>query len=188
MGAIFNILTNSIGSLFLGLLISLAGVALVFFIIKSWYKNREYTPLSYLVGGVFFVILAYHAVVICGAVSIKGYGDDLEELVDTYVSGLSDNKVFSQEDTQAILERLNDDLPIVGYYANYADFSGHSPQDIAQSMNESMQSFMNEYIIKHLLWSLFLIIVGAFCIIKTMEGGRGSYGQKKVYTRMEEQF
>lgn len=191
MGPFFNILTNSIGSLFLGILITLVGMALMLFIIKSWFKNRGYTPLSYLVGGVFFFILAYHAVVICGAVSIKGYGDDVEKLVDGYVSGLSDSMVLTQEDSQAIIEFLADRLPIVGYYADYADFTGHTPQNIARAMNESMQSFMNEYIIKHLLWSLFFVVLGAFCIIKTMEGGRGGrggYGQKKAYARMEEQF
>ena len=188
MGALFNILTNSIGSIFIGILITLMGMALMFYIIKSWYKNRKYTLLSYLLGGVFFFLLVYHAIIICGAITIKDYGDDLEELVDNYVGDLPDNTVFSQEETQAILERLGDDLPIVGYYADYADFSGHTPQNIARSMNESMQSFMNEYIVEHLLWSLFFVILGAFLIIKTMKGGKVSNNRKKTYSRSEEQF
>lgn len=167
---LFNILTNSIGSFLLGLFITLLSMGMLFFIIKSWYKNRDFTPLSFIIGGVLFLILSYHSIFICGAISIKGYGDDLEELVNNYVGNLSDNIVFSQEDTQIILDRLRNDLPLVGYYASYANFSGHTPRDIAESMNNRMQSYMNEYIIKHLLWLLFYVVVGAFLIIKTMEG------------------
>ncbi len=187
IGALFNILTNSVGSLFLGLLITFLGMALMFYIIKSWYKNSEFTPLSFIIGGVLFLILAFHAIIICGAMTIKSYGDDMEALVGGYVENLSDDTVLSQADTQAILDRMRDDLPLVGHYADYANFSGHTPLDIAESMNDEMQHFMNEYIVKHLLWTLFFIIVGAFCIIKTMEKGRG-YGGRKVYTRAEEQF
>ncbi|MBO5631418.1 MAG: hypothetical protein J5965_20315, partial [Aeriscardovia sp.] len=71
MGAIFNILVHSLGSLFLGVLITLAGMALMMFIIKSWHKNREFTPLSLIVASVLFVILAFHSIIICGAVTIK---------------------------------------------------------------------------------------------------------------------
>lgn len=171
MGALFNILTNSIGSLLLGIFITLLGLCLMFFIIKSWYKNSGFTPLSFIVGGVLFLILSYHAIIICGAISIKGYGDDMEELVDSYVSVIDDDTIFSQADSQAILERLRDDLPIVGYYADFADFHGHTPADIAEAMNDEMQRFMNEYILTHLLWLLFFVVVGAFCIIKTMDKG-----------------
>lgn len=144
-------------------------MALMMFIIKSWHKNREFTPLSVIIAAVLFVILAFHSIIICGAVTIKGYGDEMEQFINTYVSDLSDDMVFSQEDSQEILEHLNEDLPLVGYYAKWADFRGHTPADIAESMNKTMQSFMNEYIIKHLLWILAFIIIGAFCIIKSMD-------------------
>lgn len=170
MGAIYNILIHSIGSLFIGVIITLAGMALMLFIIKSWHKNREYTPLSLIITAVLFFILVFHSIIICGAVTIKGYGDEMEDYINTYVSDVSDKTVFTQEDSQDILERLNDDLPLVGYYAKWADFRGHTPADIAGSMNETMQSFMNEYIIRHLLWILAFVITGAFCIIKSMDG------------------
>ena len=174
MGALFNILFHSIGSLFLGIIISLGGMALMLYVIRSWHKTKIFTPLSYIIAGVLFLILAYHAIIICGAVTIKGYGDDLVECVNSYVRMIPDNTVFSQEDSQEIMIRLMRDLPIVGYYANYADFTGHTPTDIAESMNEAMQEFMNKYILKHLLWVLVFVIIGAFCIIKTMDMSRST--------------
>lgn len=161
-------------------------MALMMFIIKSWHKNREFTPLSLIVASVLFVILAFHSIIICGAVTIKEYGDEMEALINDYVSDLSNETVFTQEDSQGILERLDDDLPLVGYYAKWADFRGHTPADIAGAMNETMQSFMNEYIIKHLLWILAFVILGAFCIIKSMDGVKvqrraSRHSRSKIY-------
>ena len=170
MGAIYNIFIHSIGSMFIGVIITLAGMALMLFIIKSWHKNRQFTPLTLIIATVLFFILVFHSIIICGAITIKGYGDEMEYFINTYVSDVSDETVFTQEDSQTILERLDDDLPLVGYYARWADFRGHTPADIAESMNETMQSFMNEYIIKHLLWVLAFVFLGAFCIIKSMDG------------------
>lgn len=188
MGAFFNILSNSIGSLIIGLLLTAAAMALMFFIIKSWYKHNTFTPLSYIVGAVLFLILSFHASIICGAITIKGYGDDAERLINGYVSALDADALLSADDSQAIIERLGEDLPLVEYYADYADFHGHTPSTIAAAMNDELQSFMNEYILKHVLWLLFFAVVGAFCIIRTTERGLASRGRSKVYTRSEEQF
>ena len=170
----FYIIIYSLGSLLLGLLITTIGTAFMFFIIKSWFKNRTYTPLSLIVGAVVFLFLTYHSIIICGAVTIKGYGDDVESLINSYVSILPDDAVLTEEDSNIILEKLNDDIPLVGHYADYADFHGHTPADIATSMNDAMQSYMNGYIIRHLLWSLFFILLGAFVVIKTMDSGTTS--------------
>ena len=170
MSEIFNILSHSIGSLFLGILITTTGTGLMFFIIKSWYKNRTYTPLSFIVGAILFFLLAYHAIIICGAVTIKGYGDDMELLINSYIKDVPSNTVFTKEDSQRVIEQLGTDLPLVWYYANLADFHGHTPATLAAAMNDTMQSYMNSYIIKHLLWAFFFILLGSFIVIKTMEG------------------
>ena len=106
----------------------------------------------------------------------------MEKLINSYVSLLPDDIILSQEDSQAILENLKTDLPLVGHYANWADFTGHTPADIAHSMNEKMQSFMNEYIIKHSLWILAFVLLGAFLIIKTMDGSKAKRKQPRRYS------
>ena len=58
MGALFNILAHSIGSLFIGLLITFVGVSLMFFIIKSWRRGAQFSLLSFVVGLVLFCLLA----------------------------------------------------------------------------------------------------------------------------------
>lgn len=49
MGALFQIVAYSIGNLFLGILLTVVGVILLFVLIQSWYRNSTFTPVSYIV-------------------------------------------------------------------------------------------------------------------------------------------
>ena len=55
MGALFQIVAYSIGNLFLGILLTVVGVILLFVLIQSWYRNSTFTPVSYIVGGILFL-------------------------------------------------------------------------------------------------------------------------------------
>ncbi len=169
MGELYNILTHSVGSIILGSVLTLLGVALLFFLLKGWYRNAMFTPMSYIVGFVLFFLMAYHAILICGAVTIKGYSNDIEIFINNFVADIPGSTHFTQQDTQDILEQINENVPIVGYYLGGADFSGHTPSSIALAMVDEMRSYMNKYILKHLLWCLLFICLGAFIVIKTMD-------------------
>ena len=168
-GILYNILTYSAGSIVIGILATAVCIALMFYIIKSWHKNRSFTALSYIIGCVAFIFILFHAILICGAVVIKSYGNDAESLINSYVTPLSSSTIFTQEDTQELFLRLRNDLPIVGYYIASSDFSGHTPYDIASSMNQELQRHMNWNILRHFLWSIFFVFLGALGIIKSME-------------------
>ena len=55
MGALFQIIAYSLGNLFLGVILTIVGVALMFVLIQSWRSNCTYTPLSYITGGILFL-------------------------------------------------------------------------------------------------------------------------------------
>ena len=70
MGALFQIIAYSLGNLFLGVILTIVGVALMFILIQSWRSDSTYTPLSYITGGILFLFLSFQAVLLCGAVTI----------------------------------------------------------------------------------------------------------------------
>ncbi len=186
IGALSNILTHSIGSLVLGVVLTVAGVVSLFLIIKGWRKNATFTPLSFIVGAILFFPLAYQAIFICGAVTIKGYCDDVEMYVNKLVDGIPNYTEFNQKDSQKILDRICEEIPIVEYYLGWADFSGHTPETIAPAMANKIRSYMNWFILRRIGWSLLFIAIGAFIVIKTMESvkriHRGEYhSRRKVY-------
>ena len=168
MGALFNILAHSIGSLFIGLLITFVGVSLMFFIIKSWRRGALFSPLSFVVGAVLFCLLAFQSVLFCGAVTIKSYSDDVERAINGMVEGIPDGVAFSQADSQQLLDSISREWPLVGYYVNLADFSGHTPATIASAMADELRAFMNRFMLRRLGWCLLFVVVGAAVVLKTM--------------------
>lgn len=168
MSGFYNILCYSLGSLFLGVFITLIGLILMYLLIKGWWKDSRFTPISFITGVVLFVFLSFQAVLICGAVTIKSYSNDLIEETNDMVKDIPSDLSLTKEDSQRILNEWSDEFPLVAHYVDTADFSGHTPSDIAQSMVDELNSYMNWFIVRRLAWSLFFIIVGAFIVIKSL--------------------
>lgn len=181
MEILFNIMSYSVGNLFLGILLTVTGIALLFFLIQSWFSNSTFTPISYITGGILFFFLSFQAVLLCGAVTIKSYCGDMEIAINDWVKSTPNNRQFNKESSQQILNQITENWPLVGHFVGGADFSGHTPADIAQSITEKIHSFMNKFILRRIGWSLLFVISATFIVIKTMEQTRQRqrYGSKR---------
>lgn len=170
MNALFNILTYSMGSLLLGIILTIAGIGLMFVFVKLWWKVDTFTPMSFICGFILFFFLAFQSVLFCGAVTIKSYCDDIEIAINQIVDKIPLNNRFSQEDSQLILNQISETWPLVGYYVNMADFEGHTPATIAKAMADELRSVMNWFILRRIGWSLLFVFIGAVAIIKSISG------------------
>lgn len=169
MGALFQIVAYSIGNLFLGILLTVVGVILLFVLIQSWYRNSTFTLVSYIVGGILFLFLSFQSILLCGAVTIKSYSEDVECAINSWVAEVPSDIPFNQEDSQHVLEQITEEWPLVGYFVGGADFTGHTSVTIAQAMAEELRSFMNYFILRRVGWSLLFIVCGVVIVIKSME-------------------
>ena len=170
MNALFNILTYSMGSLLLGIILTIAGIGLMFVFVKLWWKVDTFTPMSFICGFILFFFLAFQSVLFCGAVTIKSYCDDIEIAINQIVDKIPLNNRFSQEDSQIILNQISETWPLVGYYVNMADFEGHTSATIAKAMADELRSVMNWFILRRIGWSLLFVFIGAVAIIKSISG------------------
>lgn len=178
MGALINIFMYSIGSIFLGILLTVLGIVLMFVLIRLWWKKGNFTPMSFLVGAVLFFFLSFQSILLCGAVTIKSYCDDVEYAINRMVAPIPENTIFTQEDSQALLDEISMEWPLVGYYVNLADFEGHTPSTIASAMSDELRSYMNYFILRRIGWSLLFVIIGAVIVIKTISFNQG-YSRKR---------
>lgn len=165
---IFSILFNSIGNLIWGVLLTVVGIALMFLIIKSWRKDAEFSPASYLVGIVLFFFLAFQSILMCGAITIKSGADEILSYINRMVEDIPEGIPFSTSNSQQILDNICDEYPIVGEYVDWADFEGHDSSDIADAMVEELNSFLNWYILRRIGWSVLFVVIGAVAVIKSM--------------------
>lgn len=178
MRYIFSILQYSLGSLVWGVLLTVAGVALMFAIIKSWRRNCTFTPVSFMVGALLFCFLSFQSVLLCGAITIKSMAGEIRSYINLMVENLPGDTVFSTVDSQQILDNINETYPLVGRYLDWADFEGHTPTDIAGAMADKMVSYMNWYMLRRVAWSVLFVVIGAAAILKTMEKTDG--GGKRI--------
>ena len=169
MWFLLNIIYYSISNLFLGVILTILGVALLYFLIGSWYRNCQFSLVSFIVGAILFLFLSFQSILLCGAVTIKSYTDDVEVAINNMVSRMPDSLTLNQEDSQAILDNVVQEWPLVGQFVDLADFRGHTPVSIAHAMCAELHSVMNYYILRRVLWSLLFIIVSAIVVIRTME-------------------
>lgn len=123
-------------------------------------------------GAVVFCFFLYQSILICGAFACKSFGDEIEarinEIVALRASFMPDYE-FSREQTDEIFKEATAVFPVIAEYVDWADFSGHTPLDIAASMHETLDRFLNIYILKRLGWCLLFLVLGALAVIKTMD-------------------
>lgn len=181
MGDLFNILMHSLGSIFLGVFIAVMGVALMFFIIHSWWRNSNFTLLSFLVAFILFCLLSFQTVLICGAMTIKAYGENVEHSVNELVSQMPSDIQLSSDNAQAILNQVSNEFPIIGYYVNRVESFGNTPSIIAKSLVDALHRYLNWFILRRIGWCLLFIVCGAVAVINTISIKNRS-GESLKYT------
>lgn len=180
MEILFSIMSRSVGNLFLGILLTVIGIILLFFLIQSWFSNSTFTPISYITGAILFFLLSFQVVLLCGAITTKSYCNDVEVTINDWVKNIPNDRQFDKESSQQNLNQITEDWPLVGHFIGETDFSEHTPTNIAQSMTEKIHSFMNKFILRRIGWSLLFVVSAAFIVIKTMgrTRERQHYGSK----------
>ncbi len=174
------ILKYSIGSLIYGGLITVVFLALFIFLIKGWYKDAVFKPISFVVLGILAIVILWNSTIICGALSIKSDISSTQAMIENTIRsyGLDNSAVVDKIQSNEIFRDVANQHPILGYYADNCDFSGWSIAQLPTVMCNTLKDYLNKIILKALLWSLGFVVVGAIVVIKTMDrtsGGRSSY-------------
>lgn len=169
MWALYDILNYSFSSVIWGLLIAIACMALFVFLIKGWYKDATFSPVSYIVGTVLFLFLSFQCVLIVGSLKILDTTDVYEQEISNIVNSTydaTDEITMGQADDiiQVFIERF----PLLQYYIGGGEFSGYTAKELPHAMADTLRSFMRWYIFRRILWCLGFVIVGAICVIKSM--------------------
>lgn len=130
-----------------------------------------------------FCFFLYQSILICGAFACKSFGDEIEARINDVVAlkaELMPNYEFSQEQTDAIFKEATAVFPVIAEYVGWADFEGHTPLNIAASMHETLDKFLNIFILKRLGWCLLFLVLGALAVIKTMDVQRAIASRRRT--------
>lgn len=159
-----SLLDTTFTSILNGIVITAAIMAILYFILKSLSRNMVRTPIFFVTGIVVALLLIVQISLMVGAIQAKGATDSAK----IYLTQMLENSsgTVNAQESQAVMDKLTESYPIIGVYLNLADFSGHDVSELAESMYETMNSYLSSYIWHRFFWSLGIIIVG--CLIVMM--------------------
>ena len=162
-----------------GILIAILCMGLFVFLIKGWYKDATFTPVSYVVGGILLLLLSFQCVLIIGSLKIIDMSNVYEERISLIVdSAYSPSEEISLSQASDVINKIIDEYPILHYYIGGGDFMGFTAKELPHAIAQELRSFMRWYIFRRILWCLGFVLVGAVCVIKTMS---------KPYARQRQQ-
>jgi len=165
---VFEILSYSFSSLIWGTLISAACMSLFIFLIKGWYKDATFSPISYIVGIILFFFLSFQCVLIVGSLKIISMIDVYEQQVASLVESFPSNEEISKSQASDVVDAIINEFPILEYYIGGGEFTGYTAGELPSAIAQELRTFMHWYIIRRLLWCLGFVIVGATCVIKSL--------------------
>jgi len=187
---LFEILRYSFSSVIWGLLIAISCMALFVFLIKGWYKDATFSPVSYLVGAVLFLFLSFQCVLIVGSLKIISMTDEYEQQITTLVQSYSPEDEVSQAQASEVIDAIIDEFPILEYYISGGEFSDCTASQLPAAIAQELRSFMRWYIFRRILWCLGFVAVGAFLVIRSLSKNytnlrreRIQYDRKRVSRR-----
>ena len=181
---LLDLLRFSFSSLVWGILITVICLVLFFVLIRGWHKNAMFTPISYLIGLVLFILLSFQCTLIMGAIKIVNisdfYASEIQQLMQHY---FHDNQEVTLQQSQQIIEGLVDAYPVLGHFFQSGEFTGYTAAELPEVMRAEICSFLKWFIFRRLLWCLAFVIVGAAGVIWTMNpANRVENGAKRAYT------
>ncbi len=172
MWGLFELLRFSFSSIIWGILITAICLALFFFLIRGWYRNATFTPISYVIGFFLFLLLAFQCTMIVGAIKIINispyYESQIQQLVGTY---FPPSQEITRQESEQVIDWLVTEYPILQHYFDSGEFTGYTAQQLPAVMGAEIRSFLRFYILRRLLWCLGFVIVGAVLVIRSIAKG-----------------
>lgn len=170
--ALYDILRYSFSSVIWGFLIAIICMALFIFLIKGWYKDAAFSPISYVIGAILFLFLSIQCILIVGSIKII----DTTDYYETEISHIVDNTYddldeVSMGNADLIIKEIIDKFPILQYYISGGEFSGFTAKELPHAIADELRSFMRWYIFRRILWCLGFVIVGTVLAIRSLDRG-----------------
>ena len=189
MWAFYDILRFSFSSVIWGILIAVVCMALFVLLIKGWYKDAIFSPTSYFIGAVLFFFLGIQCVLTVGAIKIIGTTDYYETEISQIVNNTYDAAdEVTQGHADDIIQVIIDKYPLLHYYIGGGEFSGFTAKELPHAIANELRSCMCWYIFRRILWCLAFVVLGAFCVIKSLSQNYRStrrYGKNMPRERIQ---
>lgn len=157
--------------IFYGMLSTAAIMAILYFLLKEYNRNIVRTIPFFVTGIALAAMLTIQSSLLIGAIQAKSMVDSAE----IYLTQLTENEygTISTNTSQAILDRVTEEFPLIGVYVGICDFGGNDISDLPIVMADTLRSYISTFI-WHRVWWILGFIVTALAIVLLVPGtGKG---------------
>lgn len=175
----FSLISTAFSSVFYGVIVTAAIMAILYVVLKSISKGIVNTPVFFITGAVLAILLVIQSSLMIGAMQAKDAVDAakiyLDQLLETSYG------TVGAQDSQKVLEAVTTEFPLLGTYFGFADFSGNDVSELSESMHETMTDYLSSYIWHRIWWMLGVIIVAVVIVCMFEKNGeQRSYSNRTV--------
>ncbi len=159
----FSLFSTAFSSVFYGIVVTVTVMALLYFALKSVSKGIVQTPIFFVTGIVLAVLLAIQSTLLIGAHEAKDATDAAELYLNQLLEG--SQGVISAKESQQVMDALTEKFPLIGVYANIADFSGNDWAELPRVIHDTLTSYLNSFIWHRVWWSLAIIALACLVVM-----------------------
>lgn len=141
-----------------GILIAAVTMILLYFALQMISKSCVKTVPFYIAGIILAPLLVVQDTLIVAAFQAKGMVDALEIYVQQLI-GEYNQSALGMKETQAILDQVVENFPLVGFFVNLTNAQVDNAQDLASSMAEGIRDYLNTYLWKRFGWCTAFIVL-----------------------------
>ena len=159
----FSLITTAFSSVFYGLIVTAAIMAILYVVLKSISKSIVQSPIFLITGVILAILLVIQTSLMIGAMQAKDAADSAE----LYLHQLLENSygTVGAQDSQRVLDAVTNEYPVIGTYLGVADFSGNDVSNLASTMHSTMTDYLNSYIWHRVWWILGIIVVACIVVL-----------------------
>ena len=152
----FSLLTTMLSSVFYGFVLTVAVMAVLYLLLKSFSRSIVKTPMFFVIGAILSILLVVNCSMLIGAIQAKGLADSAEMLLNQLVCGMGG--VVNARDSQLAMDAVTEKLPLIGVFAEFSEFSGVETSELPAAMHQAIVDYLNSYIWRRVSWIAGFIV------------------------------
>ena len=177
MMTFFSLISTVFSSIFYGLIITIAVMAILYAVLRS-FNEEMVCSIPFLVTGVILAgLLTVQFSLMVGAIQAK----HLVTSVEIYLNQLLEDKygIVDAQDSQKVMDAVTENFPVIGNFIDAADFTGHDISELPEVMHETMSIYLSSYIWHRVWWILCVVVVACIIVVLFENNNTGNHSRTR---------
>lgn len=169
---ILNSFIDAYSSIWYGILAAVIVVVGIFFIVAAIQGgNKRFSPLTYVLGAALTAFLSFQFTFLIGAIMFKSDCSDISSIINDFIP--NSELMNSAGEIRSDLRQLAKEEPFIKNFIDVDAIDENLPDGaIGDAILSKIHTYLNWYIVRRVLWSLFACgIIGTLMFI-SMERNR----------------